>query len=188
MDRTDHEFSSPVVPIRFELRGEEYTSVARSGNSFALLLRVSAIFSFVASGAFLFISWANPDAPHVSTHYWFLLVGLVNAGSGLFGLVSSKLLYPRCARRAELRVDAAGFLGELDGCQLSLPWKSVDSVTGDGEFFLVRSAAAKNTIAIPKRAVASASDLWHSFDDRLTAKRGLIVRPDRRLILNTARA
>jgi hypothetical protein len=188
MDRTDHGLSPSVVPICFELTDEEYTSVARSDNSFTWGRRLSAIFSFVAGGFFLFISWANWDAPRASTHSWFLLAGLVNAGNGFFVLVSSKLLYPRYARRAELRVDAAGLSGELDGRQLSLPWKSVDSVTDDGEFFIVRSAAAKNAIAIPKRAVESLSDLWHTFDDRLTAKRGLIVRPGRRLIVNSARA
>ena len=135
----------------------------------------------------MFLSWVSWTA-HPEAHWWFLLVGIVNAGGFVAGLWTLRRTYPQCARRADLQVDAVGLAGELDGRRLALPWKAIDSITDHGDFLIVRYAAARSAIPIPKRVVASLSDLWHTFDDRLTAKRGLIVRSGRRLIVNSARA
>ena len=187
MHRIDHGLSASVSPILFELTDAEFATVSRYDSSPLRWRRVSALVSFATSGFFVFGSWVSWNM-HSEAHWWFLLVGIVNAGNGLVGLLTLKQTYPQCARRADLHVDAVGLAGEIDGRRLSLPWKAIDSVTDHGDFLIVRYAAARSVIPIPKRAVASLSDLWHTFDDRLTAKRGLIVRPGRRLIVNSARA
>lgn len=184
MHGIDHGLSASVPPIVFELTDAEFATVSRSDSRWR---RVSPLLSFVTSGFFMFESWVSWNT-HSEAHWWFLLVGIVNAGSFLVGLLTLKLTYPQCARRADLHVDALGLAGELDGRRLSLPWKAIDSVTDHGDFLIVRYAAARSAIPIPKRVVGSLSDLWHTFDDRLTAKRGLIVRPGRRVIVNSARA
>lgn len=181
MHRIDRGLSASVPPIVFELTDAEFATVSRRDSRWR---RVSPLVSLVTSGTFMFFSWvswtAHPEAR------WFLLVGIVNAGGFLAGLWTLRLTYPQCARRADLQVYAVGLAGELDGRRLALPWKAIDSVTDHGDFLIVRYA--RSAIPIPKRVVASLSDLWHAFDDRLTAKRGLIVQPGRRVIVNSARA
>jgi hypothetical protein len=174
--------------IRFALTDEEFAVAYKSDNALSRGRQASACFTF-AVGTCLILGWLyTKNEPLVSGHTLFLAAGLLQMGIGIFSLLRPKMLYPTYARRVDVRVFESGLSGELDGSRVTLPWKAIDSVADEGDFLIVRYANGQRAIALPKRAVTTWSELWQTLDNRLMAKHGLIVRPGRKLIVNSARA
>lgn len=174
--------------IRFELTDEEFAVAYKSDNALSRGRRASAWLTLALGTFSLLGSLYTWNESLVGGHTWVLTAGLFWMGNGIFSLLRPKMLYPTCARRVDVRVFDSGLSGELDGSRVTLPWKAIDSVADEEDFLIVRYANAQRAIALPKRAVSTWGELWQTLDHRLTAKRGLIVRPGRKLIVNSARA
>jgi hypothetical protein len=94
------------------------------------------------------------------------------------------LSYPRTV---DLDVRRDGLFGTREGRKVDLPWRRIDSVADRGEFVFFAYRGVLRPIVIPKRAIPDFPTLWTLIDDHLTAKRGLIIRPGRKLIVNSSR-
>jgi hypothetical protein len=114
------------------------------------------------------------------------LSGIFFIGFGLYAMRVRSGPSP-FAKRADIEIDDTGIRGTREGRPVSVPWMRVRSVTDAGPFFIVRFGGFAGQVALPKRAVDDSAALWAYFEGKLTDKRGLVVRPGRKLIVNTTR-
>lgn len=114
------------------------------------------------------------------------LSGIFFIGFGLYAM-RKRSGPPPFAQRADLEIDDVGIRGAREGRAVSVSWRRVRSVTDVGPFFIVRFGGFTGQIALPKRAIDDSAAMWSFFEDKLTAKRGLIIRPGRKLIVNSVR-
>jgi hypothetical protein len=143
--------------------------------------------AFVAIGIFNVIVFALDFLRHPHEHESYMgFVGIYFIGFGLYAM-RRRSGPPPFAQRADLEIDDVGIRGTREGRAVSVPWKRVRSVRDAGPFFIVRFDGFTGQIALPKRAIDDSAAMWSFFEDKLTAKRGLVVRPGRKLLVNSAR-
>jgi hypothetical protein len=95
----------------------------------------------------------------------------------------------RFPRSGELLVGSDGLKGTLDGRAVEIPWRKVYSIVNAEDAIVIRRREIDpHPIVVPKRAIENVDALWNLFDEKLTAKRGLVRTQNARTLYNTARA
>ncbi len=93
----------------------------------------------------------------------------------------------RLATEGALALTETGLTGTVDGKPASIRWSDVSSVRDVGSAVVVIPRGFRSAVAIPKTGIADLPRLWAVFQDRLIAKRGLVLSAATRTdIANTA--
>jgi hypothetical protein len=178
-------YGEPLSSISFSLRADEADAL-RSMDGDRKLSQYQRWYLFVGGALYFAVYALRAVSAHRLIWSYELFFGFAWIALGIVQALAGRYppFYPRTV---DLDVRRDGLFGTRDGRKVDLPWRRIDSVADRGEFVFVAYRGVLRPIVIPKRAIPDFPPFWTLIDDHLTAKRGLVVRPGRKLIVNSVR-